>query len=64
MTFPAPHDDSVHIESSTTGITKVLCFAAGSGIAPIRAAIESEELGLGKASYSMPLVDFLPHSCD
>lgn len=32
------------------GINHVLCLAAGSGIAPIRAAIESDELGLGKVT--------------
>lgn len=31
-----------------TGVNFVLLLAAGSGIAPIRAAIESEALGLGK----------------
>jgi hypothetical protein len=35
----------------TPGINHVLLLAAGSGIAPIRAAIESEQLGLKKVSF-------------
>lgn len=46
------------------GINHVLCLAAGSGIAPIRAAIESDELGLGKVrppTATSPIFTTPPH---
>ena len=45
------------------GINHVLLLAAGSGIAPLRAAIESEELGLAKVhpSTHISIHSFIPN---
>lgn len=43
-----PHTHTHTDNPTTPGVNFVLLLAAGSGIAPIRAAIESEQLGLKK----------------